>query len=108
MENCEVRFERTIGIVSMSKAQFSWIKCTVGDLMKRVGLNGAKLFSGIEQGCGRQNVNALLLVAPSQTREAQIWLMKKMAKLLNIVMTANMKHLHLKCKITKRVQWKIR
>ena len=40
--------------------------------MKRVGLNGAKLFSGIEQGCGRQNVNALLLVAPSQTREAQI------------------------------------
>ena len=42
----DVRFERTIGINSMSKAEFGGITCTVRDVMKRVVRMSLGYFQG--------------------------------------------------------------
>ena len=77
----------------MSKSEFGGITGTVRDVMKRVLSKGAKLFSGLDQGSGKCNSDTLLLVARSQTREAQIWLNEEHGKLLKIMVRKNMKYL---------------
>ena len=71
MQNHDARFEALIGTNAMSKAEFGSISGTVRDVIKMIVASGATLFSGLEQGTRKCKRETLLLVGPSQMREAK-------------------------------------